>query len=932
MSPDNDQRISGVVARVDSAGDQQAHFRRMAGLADGASPHPWQRDLAADPQCTSRLIRIPTGMGKTLGVLGAWAWHRVELRDPAWPRRLVWCLPMRVLVEQVAAEVQAALQRLGGTAAQVPVHLMMGGADISDWHLEPERDAVLVGTQDMLLSRALNRGYGVPRARWPMEFGLLNHDCLWVMDEVQLMDVGLATSAQLQSFRDDDACRLLRPCRTWWMSATLQRDWLATSPDTAGLLAALPNAVQVPAEQRQGPLWDGVRKPVRVDATSTTKSLAAMIAERHLARGRGASGPTLVVVNRVPRAVELFDALVKTRALQGTDIRLVHSRFRPAERTNWRADFLNRCACAPGTDRIIVSTQVIEAGVDISAGLLVTDLAPWPSLVQRFGRAARWGGEAEVIVVDHQPKDDNAAAPYDLAELDAAREALSRLADVAPLALEAFEEANQELLPALYPYRPPHLLLRQELDELFDTAADLSGTDIDVSRFIRSGAERDVQVFWRPVGSAAAPADDVRPGREELCAVPFVAAREWLCEAGQDRLKTQCRAWVWDWLDGRWRRLQRRDIFPGQTLLVDASVGGYDPVRGFVSGSREPVRPMPQPDMRADELADATESDESLSVAAQWQGIAFHGQQVGRVARQLADELAPALAPLLDLAGRWHDAGKAHPAFQASLRQRPEGAAVAKAPPDQWLPRSRLYQMQDGTRRAGFRHELASTLALFALLRRCRPDHPALLGPWRQLLPYLATSTDVPQAGPGVDDDALGPLERELLGLDADGFDLLAYLVCSHHGKVRVSWQAAPADQAGGDDTLRIRGVRSGDVLPAFHLGGADGDQHMVPAVELVLEPAAAGLNAYTGRGWTERVLGLLQRHGPFTLAWLEALIRAADQRASRDATLRDPDLDPPHQVAGDESRGRGSAAGDARVDGRPTTPPSRLTGQGVQS
>jgi len=33
----------------------------------------------------------------------------------------------------------------------------------------------------MLLSRALNRGYASGRARWPVEFGLLNQDALWVM-------------------------------------------------------------------------------------------------------------------------------------------------------------------------------------------------------------------------------------------------------------------------------------------------------------------------------------------------------------------------------------------------------------------------------------------------------------------------------------------------------------------------------------------------------------------------------------------------------------------------------------------------------------------------------------------------------------------------------------------------------------------------------
>ena len=57
------------------------------------------------------------------------------------------------------------------------------------------------GTHDMLLSRALNRGYGMSRYRWPMHFGLLNSDCLWLIDEVQLVGSGVATTAQLQALR-----------------------------------------------------------------------------------------------------------------------------------------------------------------------------------------------------------------------------------------------------------------------------------------------------------------------------------------------------------------------------------------------------------------------------------------------------------------------------------------------------------------------------------------------------------------------------------------------------------------------------------------------------------------------------------------------------------------------------------------------------------
>jgi CRISPR-associated endonuclease/helicase Cas3 len=129
-------------------------------------------------------------------------------------------------------------------------------------------------------------------------------------------------------------------------------------------------------------------------------------------------------------------------------------------------------------------------------------------------------------------------------------------------------------------------------------------------------------------------------------------------------------------------------------------------------------------------------------------------------------------------------------------------------------------------------------------------------------------------------------VEEELLALDGAAFDLLAYLVCSHHGKVRLSWHCSPADQEAQDDQLRILGIRDGDELPPVPMCVAGGTA-VVPGVVLDLSAAAAGLNPRTGRSWTERVLDLVSARGPFTLAWLEALLRAADRRASR---LDDPD------------------------------------------
>lgn len=869
----------------------------------GCQPYDWQDDLATLNKCTTRLIRIPTGFGKTLGVLSVWLWHCVQRRDESWPRRLVWCLPMRVLVEQTEQEARQALERVGllwdcrsDRTGKVGVHLLMGGVDSGDWHLYPEHCAVLIGTQDMLLSRAMNRGYAAPRARWPMEFGLLNQDCLWIMDEVQLMDVGLATSSQLQAFRDSDSKKgkVSRPCYTWWMSATLQHDWLQKSPDTQEMAASL-SQTAIPATKRSGHLWDNVRKPCRLEAVSDHKGLAAMVATRHIETGRGTTGPTLVVVNTVDRAVQVFEILQKNKALKGSDLRLVHSRFRPHERSSWREAFLKRGACLPNTDRIIVATQVIEAGVDLSAGLLITELAPWPSLVQRFGRAARWGGEAQVIVADFRPQNDKDAAPYSRDELDAARDALGLLQDVAPLHLERFEEQHPELLQRLYPYEPKHLLLRHELDELFDTTPDLSGADIDISRFIRSGEERDLHVFWIDIPKAQDPDSELKPSREALCAVPFLKARDWLCgkESGNTKaphLKKNMRAWVWDWLDGKWRRAERRDLYPGQTVLIAADCGGYDPERGWSPASTTNVEPVPSAVPGVGEQADAAQDGEPLS-AYPWQTIAVHGRETGNEARRIAEQLVRELADLFDLAGRWHDAGKVHPAFNNSIDgpNRPARRDLAKAPKEAWLPMNRLYPMNDGDRRPGFRHELVSALALFAVLQRHKPDHEALLGPWRELLEKagMAPPSDTPTSAPP------NSLENEILALSAEQFNLLAYLVCAHHGKVRVAWHACPADQAAADEQPRIRGIRDGDTLPPLVLAAADRTFHELPETCLDLAPAAAGLNPHTGAGWTERVLSLLDHYGPFALAWLEALLRAADQRASRRTNVRDELLDP---------------------------------------
>lgn len=864
--------------------------REWFGILTGhQTPHEWQQELAGDGSCRDRLIRVPTGLGKTEGVLAAWSYHRILRRDESWPRRLVWCLPMRVLVEQteeVARTLAARMEEWGRPG----VHVVMGGEDAGEWFLSPEKAAILVGTQDMLLSRALNRGYGSGRARWPVEFGLLNQDALWVMDEVQLMDVGLATSAQLQAYREEDRGKSLRPCRTWWMSATLQEEWLK-SVDTAPHHAKWTSEpCKVRPEQRQGRLWGGKK---RLELATIGRTDSAGFAEKVLSEHRStAPGDwgkiTLVVCNTVERAKQTFAAL---QAAGGSEeLRLIHSRFRPAERGGWREQFLCKAACEPGVDRIIVSTQVVEAGVDLSAQALVTELAPWPSLVQRFGRCARYGGDGRVTVVD-RGREEGTTAPYAAPELESAWEALGTLDDAGIGAFEEHEAGlTEEGRARLYPYAAKHLLMRGEFYELFDTTPDLTGGDLDVSRFIRSGEERDLQVFWLGMGDQQGPPEGRRPQRRELCAVPYLAARDWLCgeetkSNRKPRLRKGVRAWVWDWLGGEWTPADRGSLTPGRVVCVAAECGGYVKESGFEASSTAAVPvvevlTVPK-ETKAVEESDNQQDAESLSNSA-WKTIGTHGGEVARAAGELAGEigLSAELRRRLEIAGRWHDVGKAHGAFQGAIRGegRPERSDLAKAPDEAWLRPWGAYRFPgNGEARPAFRHELASALALFAAVEKHAPRHEALLGPWLEVLPQIGHT--VPEAGEARQE---ATVIDEVLSLPAEGFDLVAYLVASHHGKVRMALHAAPKDQDYRDRDgrgLPIRGVREGDRLPAMTLG--EGGENS-PELTLTLEPAAMGLSARTGASWQERCLGLLERYGPATLAYLEALIRAADVRASR--------------------------------------------------
>lgn len=94
-------------------------------------------------------------------------------------------------------------------------------------------------------------------------------------------------------------------------------------------------------------------------------------------------GRVLIVANTVPRAIAIY------RRLKGESAILIHGRLSTRDRR--RAEDL----LSNDWEGIVVSTQVIEAGVDVNAIAVFTEAAPIEHLIQRAGRACRRGKALE---------------------------------------------------------------------------------------------------------------------------------------------------------------------------------------------------------------------------------------------------------------------------------------------------------------------------------------------------------------------------------------------------------------------------------------------------------------------------------------------------------------------------------------------------------
>jgi CRISPR-associated endonuclease/helicase Cas3 len=534
-------------------------------------------------------------------------------------------------------------------------------------------------------------------------------------------------------------------------------------------------------------------------------------------------------------------------------------------------------------------------------------------MLQRLGRLNRKGDDQKAQAwVWETPKDGarkkvERIGPYEDADIQCAKKLVDAFVTLSQN--KAFPEAIAELEAskkkewdeALQPKQSP-LPRALDVHGLFSTENDVHGGFTDISAFVRgTDPDLDVTVFWRDWSGDEPPRGDELDGpllepEKEGCPVSCFG------ENGVQKFleSTKSKAWIWDDEAERWERVNHRDIRPGMLIMLKREVGGYDQSEGWTGNKANVLAEVPRAGRGA------TVRDDARTEIGYWSKLEDHLKD----ARREAESLCKALSLSEDLrkavveAAALHDLGKAHPRWQAAL---PGRAGM----PEALLAKSPRVVAVDFTGDASAVRECFATLRPHA---RPLPEEPR--GNGRQAFVRLRWAIDdrlsdneletlravpgVRWAGhlsfrPGLRHEVASALAmwQRYHDRETKPFPTLAvYLAAAHHGKARTVMRSITDD---GDDVF---GVRSEPCVLTV------GNDHW-PLDFSIAKDGAEGRwedDAFvmTGPGWTGLVADLLgpwrpeeksesgavpegepRNLGPFALAYLEALVRIADRRAS---------------------------------------------------
>lgn len=709
-------------------------FEQFMVEVHGHRPFPWQSRIVDEiigRGSWPSLVDVPTGLGKTslldvaVFVLALSAGG--EAPEHLGRRRMYLVVDRRIVVDQahehgvqlasalenpspgtVVAEVAKRLRALAGLDGEhqpLRVVRMRGGVTWdSAWLPRPDLPAIITGTVDQVGSRLLFRGYGVSARRRSVDAALVGTDSVIFVDEAHLSK---AFTATVDSASELDASEVVGLPGTSVVHLTATSDatprgWIAGFDEAAHLdNDAAARRLQAP---KRLTVLASSDKTLVTDMVGRVHQLLDASLARHqrfvdgVVDGNVGHSPVpriLVVCNTVDKAREVYEAVsTRRRGRPEVETMLLIGRSRPVDRES----VVDRVTRLFGADRppggeaaVLVATQTIEVGVDLDATDMVTQMASWDALVQRFGRVNRRGAwmHSDITVVDDQISlDEKKHQPpvYGAAQVATAgflRAEAQGGMDVSPVALRRMQvpqgvSSSPPVLPVLMP---------AQLDAWVRTSP-APANDPPLDPYLH-GIDRSlapVSVAWRdglvcpqgeriPILEAAALLDAVPVLSEEQVEIPLGALVAWLSGspavsvsdvddfgdipfADDSSLLVLRRTWddTWQWAEGR-------DIRPGDTVVVPTRYGGLDEfgwnpqARGQVVdvGELTALR-RGRPVIRIDDLLGVRlgigSIDELTELARSWRH-ADEPDTRAEIGRDLTDQLVVRLARDPDEATPW---------------------------------------------------------------------------------------------------------------------------------------------------------------------------------------------------------------------------------------------------------------------------------------
>lgn len=354
-------------------------------------------------------LTVPTGAGKTLAAI-AWATKRREARIAAGRRNcpIIYALPFTSIIDQNVAVLRRLRpdQVVSEDLLAVHHHLAELGEIAESGEESLARSWVegwrsdIVCTTFVQIVNALFHGRCADSRRFSKLAG-----SILILDEVQAVPAELWTPIRiaLQSLSSRFGTDILLVTAT-------QPALFAESE----ILEIGPSSIPVAADTS----FDRYDVETLLASKLTLPSLSAKICSTISSSN---TQSCLVILNTIQESLDLYSTLRQAAELSTHRFFHLSTNLRPKDRRRILADLAN---CS--VPHILVATQVVEAGVDLSFDVVFRALAPLDSIVQAAGRCNRHGTGTRGHVFVFQLEDNYDSLIYGDLHLDLSRRILSR--------------------------------------------------------------------------------------------------------------------------------------------------------------------------------------------------------------------------------------------------------------------------------------------------------------------------------------------------------------------------------------------------------------------------------------------------------------------------------------------------------------------------